>query len=327
MKNILINNINEEFAGDSIMMIKLYRLLKDKYNITLGVRYYNVYKQIKEQAPEVTIKMYDSLNIINFHIIIGLHMWITNHENHINWIHSNLVEQVGVNSPDLSRFSNYVNLSNVKKVVFVSDVIEKAFEPYMPKEKSVVIPNFVEYISKTPKSYKEPFRVVWVSRFMSEKNWFDLIEAFKNQDIIVDFIGDGKDMMMAKKMKYRDEEAFKNINFLGMLSNEKILQYHKNYTSVFVFSSKAVFESFGLSLLEAMAFGIPCVVIDRDITRYLLGDDGLFYKNSKELRDIALRLKKDKHFYEYYADYSLKRARLFSKEIARERWINLIDSL
>lgn len=201
---------------------------------------------------------------------------------------------------------------------------------YLIKEEGIeeyrvfTIPNWVEHIEEKPKAYnKDKFRVGWVSRFLPEKGWMDLVEALKDTDIEAHFLGDGSDLEIAKSLK--QEQNLKNMHFLGWVDNPQ--SYLKDNVEIFVFTSHAYYEAFSLSMLEAMATGIPLISYDMPSNRYVLGDEGLFYKNIDELRELIFRLKQDEEFYNKMASYSLERAKMFTKEKAKQRWQEVIEKV
>lgn len=337
MKKILISEIflSESYnnlhyiSGDHVMIIKFYELMKDTFDISIRVSLRAFLDYAK--YIDADTKLIDRSNLEEYiKSIENYDIFITNnsvfsiyHPNKVYWVHSNYFDHF--TKEELNAFLEEVKKDYVKAVVFVSEPLKNIFSPYVPKNKMFVIPNFIEYICKTPKTYQEPFKVVWVGRLEPNKNWLELLKVVKKEDIDTYFIGDGFELRFALEMKATKPRAFKNIHFLGHLPYQKLLDFHKEHTSLLVFTSKD--EGFGLVLLEAMAFGIPCIATSNSITRYVLGEDGLFYRTEKELKSLILKMKQDKEFYNEYALYCLNRAKLFYKDVIKQHWEELLGTL
>lgn len=334
MKKILLTEIflNESYnnipyiSGDHIMILKFYELLKDKYDINImaslksfieyakskGVNIIPVSKENIDTCIEST-QDYDIL--INNNSVFSIH-----HPNKIHWVHSDYFKFFTKDEVDV--FLKEVKQDFVKWVVFVSEPLRDNFKVYVDDKKSLIIPNFTEYIAPYPKSYQEPIKVVWVGRLESNKNWQVLLKAMKHEPIQTYFIGDGPELGILLEMKSTKPNAYKNMHFLGYMPNEDILNFHKNETSIFVFTSKE--ESFGLSLLEAISYGLPVISIDTYVSRYIMGDKGLYFKNEVELKNLIFKLKADKTFYEEQVHHSLERAKLFYKDHIKEMWDSIL---
>lgn len=337
MKKILLTEIfiNDSYnnipyiSGDHIMMLKFYELLKDTYEISImaslksfieyakskNVNIISVSKDNIDKCIELTQK-YDIL--INNNSVFSIY-----HPNKIHWVHSDYFKFF--KKDELEVFLEESKKDFVKYIIFVSEPLKDNFKFFIDDKKALVIPNFTEYIAKYPKSYQEPFKVVWVGRLEPNKGWDILLKATKRENIEVYFIGDGLELGILLEMKSTKPNAYKNMHFLGYMPNDDILKFHEKDTSVYVFSSKE--ESFGLSLLEAISYGIPAICIDTEISRYIMGENGLYFKTESQLKELLLKLKADKTFYESQASYSLERAKLFYKDNIKNMWINTLSNI
>jgi len=326
--NDIANNANF-IGGGQKMILKFYELLKKDYDISiltsqkfllekaqkLGIKTISLYypkDKISQEFEKIKedIKKYDIL-------IINNQLAKDSHPNTVLWVHADYFSLCS--KPEIEAWTEFTKNPNVKYIVFVSEPIKDsiASKGNLPVEKLKVIPNWIEKIEPKPKSYNQNFRVAWVGTLKPDKDWQELSQTLKGTDIDVDFLGDGQDLVFAKELKELKPRLFAHQHFLGFV--EDPIGYMKEHSSVFVFTSKAK-EAFGLSLLEAMSVGIPCIAYRSDITKYVLGEDGLFYSTKEELKDIIFRLKADKTFYEQNANYSLERAKLFHKDRIKDMW-------
>ncbi len=322
-------------GGGQKMLLKFYELLKDKYDISL----ISSQKFLLEKAQEMGIKVYDVYAPANevyekykSHlkellkkdvVMINNQASYIEHPNMLYWVHADYFSFC--TEKEIKAWTESLKDERVKGAVFVSEPLKKSFESAVPAEKSFVIPNWIEKVYDSPKVYDpDNFRVVWVGTLKPDKNWQELSQALKGEPVDVDFLGEGQDLVFAQEMVEVKPKFFGRQNFLGFVDNP--VEYMRERSSVFVFSSVAKYESFGLTLLEAMSVGIPCIAKDSPITRYVLGEGGLYYDTITDLKDIIFRLKADKTLYEEKALYSLERAKLFHKDIVKGRWIELIDT-
>lgn len=323
-------------GGGQKMILKLCNLLKKDFDITvmnsqrfflekaeeMGIKTISLYHS-QEKVFEELGKYIDEIKKYDF-FIINNQLALDVHPNTIAWVHADYFSFC--TPPEIEAWLNFVKNPNVKHIVFVSEPLKDAFlsKSNIPKEKLKVIPNWIEHIEKAPKAYTENFRVVWVGNLKPDKNWQELSQALKGTDIDVDFLGDGQDLIFAKELKESKPNLFGHQHFLGFLDDP--ISYMKEHSSVFVFTSKAKYESFGLTLIEAMSVGIPCIAYKTDITKYVLGEDGLFYATKEELKELIFRLKEDKTLYEEKAIYSLKRAKLFYKNNIKILWQDILKN-
>ncbi|MFW9821474.1 MAG: glycosyltransferase family 4 protein [Candidatus Thorarchaeota archaeon] len=101
---------------------------------------------------------------------------------------------------------------------------------------------------------KKDKSVLYVGRLTYGKNLSNLINAFKNlDDYILDFIGNGPLEYDLRKLA---EQVNPNINFLGLVSNEKLPNIINQYQ---LFIIPSYFEGNPKALLEAMSCGISCI--------------------------------------------------------------------
>ena len=168
---------------------------------------------------------------------------------------------------------------------------------------------------------KDDFIIVFVGRIAEEKNIVFLIEAQKeivkkhlNVKLII--IGDGPDSDKYKKLanKYKLND---NIIFTGKVPWEEIPCY---YQLADVFATASTTETQGLTVIEAMAGGVPPLCIDDESFRNVVVDDlnGRIFKNKKEyIKDVyelydnhdkldnlakQARLNAERHSSKYYAE-------------------------
>lgn len=146
--------------------------------------------------------------------------------------------------------------------VFQTKVI-KNFFPKRIQEKAKVIPNFIEATIEEEKRYNPSRNVFATSARLDDrqKDQSTMIKAFKkfhdnHEDYVLEFYGDGPDKEklegLAKQLNIGESVVFK-----GKVDNP--MEYIRN-TKAFVLTS--VYEGMPNSLIEALAYGMPCIASD-----------------------------------------------------------------
>ena len=147
---------------------------------------------------------------------------------------------------------------------------------------------------------KDDFVILFVGRLAEEKNVTFLIENQKelikhNKKCKLMIIGDGPDADMLKKQA-EELGISDNVIFTGKIPWEHIHEYYQ-VPNVFVSASNT--ETQGLTLLEAMAAGVPVVALDDDAFREVIVDDlnGYLFKEKEGYISSIEKLMDDKKLY------------------------------
>ncbi len=148
------------------------------------------------------------------------------------------------------------------KIIFVSEAGRKSylenFDIY--KEKTAVVYNGVEIpdvnINENSKDY---YRLTYIGRVEKLKGIQLLIEATRkclecHYKVRLWIIGDG-----SYRGKLEEQVEDLNLNHcVEFLGNQRNIGYYLSQTDVFIYPSICE-EVFGISLVEAMSYGVPCV--------------------------------------------------------------------
>ena len=212
--------------------------------------------------------------------------------------------------------------NNVDQLVLVSKELQNFYERYLGK-KAIYIPNCLDYIpKKTSKLDSKNF--IAIGRLSKEKGFDDLLRLFKKltfqfPDWKLNIVGDGFErnnlLDLAKELKLGDRVVFH-----GYQNKDEINKIMLD-SSIYLMTSYT--ESFGLVLIEAMSYGIPCIaytsaqganeIIDDGVNGYLIDnrdEDSMIEKISNLINDDKLRksfgLNAKKKSLEYNGDTVLK---------------------
>jgi glycosyltransferase involved in cell wall biosynthesis len=159
------------------------------------------------------------------------------------------------------------NLKSATIIASTSHVMKKQVETLVNKEREIAITPFgVDCKKFTPIDDKgdDVFRIGTVKSLYPTYGISYLIEAFaiamkkgmKNAELII--IGDGKQKCELEKL-CRTLKIDDYVRFIGKIPHENIPKWLNTFH---VFAALSVFESFGVSIIEASACGLPVVVSD-----------------------------------------------------------------
>ena len=211
--------------------------------------------------------------------------------------------------------------------VVVSDNLRKFYENKIGKTQCIYIPNVIDNLPDK-RSKLTNKNIITIGRLSPEKGQKDLIDVFKivNKELPktkLFIVGDGplKQELenYTKELKLTDK-----IIFTGFLGNKEKEKYILD-SSIFILPSYT--ESFGLVLIEAMSYGLPCIAFDSsDGARELLKDDvGILVKDrnkEKMAKEIIKELKNAKK--DNYSEKGYKYCQKYLIDNVKEAWFNML---
>ncbi|MGH9921549.1 MAG: glycosyltransferase, partial [Nitrososphaerales archaeon] len=134
------------------------------------------------------------------------------------------------------------------------------------------------------------FNILYVGAVSRHKGIDLLIQAFKIIEsarpyLHLTLVGKGKWFSycksLVKKLQIEDK-----VTFTGYVDNQELKEIYSG-ADVFVHPARWN-EPFGMTLLEAMSYGIPCIVSDT-VSPEIVGDAGLIFKH-EDVEDLAEKL-------------------------------------
>jgi glycosyltransferase involved in cell wall biosynthesis len=180
----------------------------------------------------------------------------------------------------------------------------------------------------------EPGYVLWVSNLYPYKQidlllhaYSGLTEAERNAHPLVIVGRDWQGSLALAKQMAEDLGISRNLRFLGWVADEWIAPLHRQ-SAIHVLASRE--ETFGRSVLEAMACGIPCVVNDIPIMREVTAGASILTDfTNREASNAALRRGlTDTTAIEDLRRRGIARAKDFSmRKLARERVTAILERL
>lgn len=203
-----------------------------------------------------------------------------------------------------------------EKVVIVLEAVNS--EQFIPISKEKVLPSLLNYGIQNP-------YLLFVSALWPYKNALGLVKAFHilvkkyNISHSLVIVGGGWESYKQEIIIEAKRSAIINrIIFPGHIDNKQI---NTIYSGADVFVYPSYYETFGLTVLEAMAAGIPVVASNRSSIPEIVGDAGLLVNpdNIEQMAEAIYHLISQKDLREKYIRKGLERAKLFTWEkTARE---------
>lgn len=210
-----------------------------------------------------------------------------------------------------------------------SESIYKFYKEYLTGPQCKYLPLCIDEIPEQ-RANLNTNQITVMGRLSKEKAYDDMLRVFKkvidkNPTAILNILGDG-DERMALSVLAEQLKISNSVIFHGNVVGEDKHRILEN-TSVFVTTS--YYESFGLVLLEAMSYGIPCISFDSaqgslDIIED--GKDGFIIKdrNFNNMANKIVELLKDTP--KELSDKAVEKANQFSYQKVKSKWLQEFKS-
>ncbi len=218
-----------------------------------------------------------------------------------------------------------VMLSLTNNIITVSSKTKKDLKKIKKSEKSVIIPNGIDFnhITEIKHSHEES-TIIFAGRLIKEKNVDVLIRSLvivkeKIPDFICLIIGNGPERSKLEKLAL-DLQLTDNIIFKDFMENYDDLIGYMKSSKVLVLPSTR--EGFGMVVIEANACGIPVVTVNHHMNAAVdLVVDGVNgYKTQLETNDMADKTIKSIESHNEFRDKCIEMSRGYDWEI-------IVDSL
>jgi glycosyltransferase involved in cell wall biosynthesis len=195
--------------------------------------------------------------------------------------------------------------------------------------------NSIKYqVSGIKQDFKKNINILFVGTIQPRKNLVKLIEAFellktRYKLCVISYkliIAGGKGWMADEVYKKAKESKFSDeIIFTGSVSDDELADLYKN-AEIFVMPS--LYEGFGLPVLEAMSYGVPCVVSDNSSLREIAGDSALLVDahNSNDIAEKINILLNDEELRKDLSHRGLENIKKFSWIKAAEKTLEVLLS-
>lgn len=315
---------NREELKSAIKKLNIIRIIKESYK-SIKCLFFRRNKMIKE------IKNCNSDIIISTRYLFN--NWVGDYANKnifkIAWEH---------NHPHGNKkYENNV-ISSCKKMdnlVLVSNNLTEYYINFFKDRKinckCFYIPNTLENDSNEISSLIEK-RLISVGRLSPEKGYDDLIEVFyelhkKKIDWHLDIVGDGKE----KDNLIKKIHEYKLDNYITLHGYQKPDYINSLLKKSSIYLMTSFTESFGIVLIEAMNYGIPCIAFDsaEGASEIIINNDNGYLvsnRNKNNMINKIVKLIDDEKLRKKMGDNAKKTSTKFSKIDVKEKWINLLNN-
>ena len=227
---------------------------------------------------------------------------------------------------------NFPNTENRVQLMYENGVAEQFYE--LRKVEREVEAHFEEDSSR--KSDSSKLRLLFIGRLEPYKGCDMLVEAIgqldekERKELKLTIVGDGSQRLELQEYtkKYRLSDT---VEFKGWIAHSKVgIEYAK--ADLFCFPS--VREFGGAVVMEAMASGLPCVVVDNGgIGEYVTGSSGIKIEPMgrehvvSKLRESILMLARDRNLLSQMVSSAKTRATIFSWKHKREALSKIYENV
>ncbi|MCF6132658.1 glycosyltransferase family 4 protein [Flavobacterium wongokense] len=192
------------------------------------------------------------------------------------------------------------------------------------------IPNTIELemYKQCPKEFKTP-KLLWVRSFskiynpeMAVKVFIKIKESFPEAKICM--VGPKKDDSYSKTVKFAHKNNV-DVTFTGKLSKEDWIELSKDYN---VFINTTHFDNTPISVIEAMALGLPVVSTNVGGIPYLLQhNDNALLVNDNDVEDMSNQIKRlinESNLAQSLSEKGKASVKNFDWEVVKKQWVELL---
>ena len=221
---------------------------------------------------------------------------------------------------------------NIDYFMPVSQMLTDFYKKYFEGTKTncVFIPHSLDYIPREV-SALESKKIISIGRLSPEKGFDDLLDVFKivnnqKKDWKLDIIGDGvlKNHLINKVKEY----SLQNNVIIHGYKDKDFINKQLSSSSIYVMASHE--ESFGLVLIEAQSFALPCIafdsakgaceIIDDKVNGYLIKD-----RSKKDMADKIIKLIDDIEVRRDMGRHSRENSYKYSKDNISYMWFEFLQ--
>ena len=318
IKYLINDRPYKEELKDSIKKLKLISIVKYLFKNAklLMLKYSENIKIIKSINSDYIITTRDFHNkLVGKYAKDKIIKIATEHNHHNN--NSRYIKKV------------VTSLKNIDYFVVVSEDLKEFYKNKIGDTKCLYIPNVIDNIYDKPK-YNTNYNLVSVGRFSKEKAFEDLIEVIgivkkDIPNIHLNLVGDGN-LKNDITNKIESLDLKENIKLCGYLSQSEIKKVMLD-SSLYVMTSLT--ESFGLVLIEANSYGIPCIAFDSASgAKQIIENKELLISNrdKEKMAKLIVKLLKDKDKLQAYGKEAYNNCQKYLLVNVKKKWLDLLSN-
>lgn len=225
-------------------------------------------------------------------------------------------------------------IKSLKNIDYFMPVSKELYEFYKDKieAKCVYIPNALDF-EPTQIAKLDNKNIIAVGRLAKEKGFSDLIEIFSrlmNNDnkLKLRIVGEGSERQTLQN-KIQELNLQENVELCGNKNKEEL---NKLYLSSSIYLMTSYTESFGLVLLEAGSYGIPCIAFDSAQGAKEIIDDGVngFLIKNRDMEIFINKVRKlleDEELRKKMGLAGIEKAEHYKKKNIAKEWKRFIGEI
>lgn len=323
--------------------VKIYYLMEEKPNkkeIIASLKRGDIASLLREGAKSLKVlrlrkkSMIDAIKNIDSDIIISTRPF---HNSLVGKYAKDGIVKIAWEHSHHNNNQKYINqvttsCKNIDYLISVSKDLNAFYTNVLSHKKtickhiSLALDEFPKELSKLDKN-----EITAIGRLSREKGFPDLISVFKivNESYPnwhLNIAGDGLEKDNIEK-KIKENNLSKVVTLHGFKDKNEIDKILSN-SSIYVMTSFT--ESFGLVLIEAMSYGIPCISFDSAQGSLEIIDDnsdGFIVKNrdKHEMANKIITLIKDTNLRQKMGRKAHKKSLHFSSKQVKTEWVKLFE--
>ena len=224
--------------------------------------------------------------------------------------------------------------NNIIAISRDTDVFYKSVMPRKLAKNIYTLPNAIDYhkfYCKRDADFSLPLNLIMVAHMSDYKNQTFLIDVLKKLrdrsiDVVLTLVGDWRNNGDPIRLKAERFGVLPYVKMPGLVEDVEKL-YQKS--DIYVHSSLT--ESFGLTLVEAMASGLPVVTLDGRGNRDLIvgGKNGymIYEQDAEQFADRILEIWNDKRKYQEMSAFAQEFAKQYDIKPYVDKLLTLYNSI
>ncbi|MEE1086099.1 MAG: glycosyltransferase [Schaedlerella sp.] len=312
---------NKEELKQAIQNKNMVHIIKEGYQ-SLQVLYYRkafMKKMIKQSNADIIVSTrYLYHNLLGKNRKQGVVTIAQEHNHHKN------------NEKYIKKIINSVK--GIDYFMPVSKELTDFYSKRMDGTVCVYIPHSLEYIPKNLSNLKEP-RLISVGRLSAEKGFSDLIKIFSQissefPEWELHIVGDGVEREPIENL-IQELKLESKVVMHGFQSKEYINNLLAK-SSIYIMTSLE--EAFGIVLIEAQSFGIPCVAFDsaKGALEIIEDQKNGYLISNRDRKEMCLKIKKlitDSQLRKELGMQGRENSLKYSVDVIKKNWFEFIESI
>ena len=323
--HVILVTLSEEsdFSEDELLCETRYSLgFKNKYSLFSSV---NLLKKIiKKEDPSF-------IHSHLFYSSIIARMACPSYVPVFYSLHNEMSKNVFNGSKTLTLLEKKTINQNHFPIAVSKNVLED-YELVIGKQRTAfVLPNYISndfFTSEnvqTKITFNNPLKLIAVGNIKKQKNYFYLLKAFENlkdHPVTLDIYGEGNKKEVAMLQKEIDK------NNLPVFLKGKAHKVHQILPQYDLYVSCSTHEGFGISVIEAMATGLPLLLSNLDVFHEVTFDNALFFEipDPSSFANLMVAILKKKHNLTQLSKQGIEISKRYSKEIYLEKLFSIYSS-